>query len=89
MSASGHTKASHCPSCTLCMDSDLVMGSNIPFMVTASVMPLSARLSTWSFIKDCKGEMTTVIPAKEKMQNPDTCILFHGHSKTESNPRHL
>ena len=27
--------------------------------------------------------------AKEKMQNPDTCILFHGHGKTESNPRHL
>ena len=29
------------------------------------------------------------IPTKEKMQNPDTCILFHGHGKTESNPRHL
>lgn len=23
------------------------------------------------------------------MQNPDTCILFHGYGKTESNPRHL
>ena len=43
-----------------------MMGSNIPFMVTASVMPLSARLSTWSFISDCKGEITTVSPCTER-----------------------
>ena len=49
------------PSCTLCIDSDLVMGSNIPFIVTASVIPLSARLSTWSVIRDCKGEMKMCI----------------------------
>lgn len=31
-------------------------------MVTASVKPRSAKLSTWSFINDCSGEMTTVSP---------------------------
>ena len=31
-------------------------------MVTASVKPRSARLSTWSFINDCRGEITTVSP---------------------------
>ena len=36
------------------------MGSSIPFIVTASVMPLASRLSTWSFISDCNGEITTV-----------------------------
>jgi len=39
-----------------------VMGSSMPLMVTASVIPRSARLSTWSFISDCKGEITTVSP---------------------------
>ena len=54
------------PSCTRCMDSDLVIGSSIPFIVTASVMPRSARLSIWSFMRDCKGEMTTVSPWTER-----------------------
>src|SRR5690606_38545823 len=38
------------------------MGSSKPLMVTASVIPTFSRLSTWSFIRDCKGEITTVRP---------------------------
>ncbi|OPZ98354.1 MAG: hypothetical protein BWY72_00871 [Bacteroidetes bacterium ADurb.Bin416] len=38
------------------------MGSSKPLMVTASVMPAFSRLSTWSFISDCRGDMTTVNP---------------------------
>ena len=35
------------------------------------------------------GKFIQKYQQKEKMTNPDTCILFHGHGKTESNPRHL
>ena len=38
------------------------LSSRRPLMVTASVKPRSARLSTWSFINDCRGEITTVSP---------------------------
>ena len=55
------------PSSTRCIDSDLVMGSSKPLTVSASVMPLSARLSTWSFINDCRGDMTTVSPCTERL----------------------
>ena len=30
-----------------------------PLMVTTSLIPRAARLSTWSFIRLCNGEMTT------------------------------
>jgi hypothetical protein len=36
------------------------MGSSRPLMDTAWVMPRASRLSTWSFISDWRGEMTTV-----------------------------
>ncbi len=38
------------------------MGSCIPFIVTASVILNFSRLSTWSFMSDCSGEITTVRP---------------------------
>jgi hypothetical protein len=31
-------------------------------MVTTSMISFFHRLSTWSFIRDCKGEITTVSP---------------------------
>ena len=42
------------------------MGSSRPLIVTASVIPFSARLSSWSFINDCRGEMTTDSPCTER-----------------------
>ncbi|MNE75099.1 hypothetical protein D3C80_1712250 [compost metagenome] len=50
------------PSSTRSKDLDRSIGSNNPLIVTASVIPRFSRLSTWSFIKDCKGEITTVNP---------------------------
>ena len=50
------------PLCTRSMASERDIGSSNPLMVTASVMPRSARLSTWSFMSDCKGDITTVSP---------------------------
>ena len=50
------------PLCTRSIANERLMGSSSPLMVTASVMPRSARLSTWSFISDCRGDMTTVMP---------------------------
>ena len=50
------------PFVTLSIASDLFIGSSRPFIVTASVIPLFARLSTWSFISDCSGDITTVSP---------------------------
>ncbi|OPZ75358.1 MAG: hypothetical protein BWY80_00184 [Firmicutes bacterium ADurb.Bin456] len=50
------------PSSTLSMAFALSTGSNRPLMVTASVIPALSRLSTWSFIRDCRGDITTVSP---------------------------
>ena len=50
------------PSATLSKDLLLSIGSSKPFIVAASVIPDFSRLSTWSFIKDCSGEITTVSP---------------------------
>ena len=38
----------------------LVTGSTIPLMVNALKIPFPIKLSTWSFIRDCKGEIMTV-----------------------------
>ena len=35
-------------------------GLSAPLIVTASTTPFALRLSTWSFISDCNGEITTV-----------------------------
>ena len=50
------------PFSTLSKDSERSIGSSKPLIVTASVMEYFRRLSTWSFIKDCRGEITTVSP---------------------------
>ena len=53
------------PSMALCIDKARVIGSSNPLIVTASVIPLSAKLSTWSFMSDCNGDMTTVSPCTD------------------------
>ena len=48
------------PFSTLSKDLALSIGSKSPLIVADSVIPFFSRLSTWSFISDCKGDMTTV-----------------------------
>ncbi len=50
------------PLATRSIASERSTGLRSPLMVTASTIPFSARLSTWSFIRDCRGEMITVRP---------------------------